>query len=58
MRCMVRVRLRGSPYDAFLETNQISRRVEAGMEVEYYNRHLSSLANALDEPVWVSGSSS
>jgi len=45
----------GSPYDAFLETNQISRRVDAGMEADYYNRHLSNLANGLKDPVWVAG---
>jgi len=38
-----------SPYDAFLETNQFPRKVDAGGTERYYNRHLTDLfASARD----------
>jgi cytochrome c peroxidase len=45
----------GSPYDAFLETNQFPRKVEAGMEPRYYNRHLADLIQSARDLVFVDG---
>lgn len=45
----------GSPYDAFLETNQFPRRVEPGMSPRYYNRHLADLIQTARDLVFVDG---
>lgn len=45
----------GSPYDAFLETNQFPRKVEAGMSPRYYNRHLADLIQSARDLVFVDG---
>ena len=45
----------GSPYDAFLETNQFPRRVDAGAAEPYYNRHLADLLQSALKPVFVEG---
>ena len=46
----------GSPYDAFLETNQFPRRVDAGATGSYYNRHLTDIFQTVRNPVFVDGS--
>ncbi|MFM1768520.1 MAG: hypothetical protein RJA22_1049 [Verrucomicrobiota bacterium] len=45
----------GSPYDAFLETNQFPRRVDPGGTQSYYNRHLADLIQTAEELVFVEG---
>jgi cytochrome c peroxidase len=45
----------GSPYDAFLETNQFPRRVDAGATERYYNRHLADLFLSARDIIFVSG---
>lgn len=43
----------GSPYDAFLETNLVPRRVEWGEAPAYYNRSLLSMVENLREPIFI-----
>jgi cytochrome c peroxidase len=45
----------GSPYDAFLETNQFPHRVDSGASEPYYNRHLADLFLSVRNPVFVHG---
>jgi len=45
-----------SPYDAFLETNQLPRKADPGQSELYYSRHLLDVVNNLKAPVFVSGS--
>jgi len=43
----------GSPYDAFLETNQIPRKVEWGQSPLYHNRNVLAEAQNLREPIFI-----
>jgi hypothetical protein len=43
-----------SPYDTFLETNQLPRKPDSGQAQLYYNRNLLSLINRLPSPDFVS----
>jgi len=43
-----------SPYDVFLETNQIPRKVSPGMGETYYNRDVLDHVTSLRKPVYVS----
>jgi len=45
-----------SPYDAFLETNQLPRKADPGQSENYYARNLIDWAKSLKTPVFVSGS--
>jgi len=45
-----------SPYDAFLETNQLPRKPDPGQSESYYARNLIDWARSLKTPVFVSGS--
>ena len=44
-----------SPYDAYLETNQFPRKIDAGATERYYNRHLTDLFQSAPAPVFVDG---
>ena len=45
----------GSPYDAFIETNQIPRKPDPGQSELYYNRHVLDLAVSLKAPLFIDG---
>ena len=45
----------GSPYDAFIETNQIPRKPDPGQSELYYNRHVLDLAVSLKPPLFIDG---
>ena len=45
----------GSPYDAFIETNQIPRKPDPGQSELYYNRHVLDLAVSLKTPLFIDG---
>jgi cytochrome c peroxidase len=42
-----------SPYDAFLETNQIPRKVEWGQSPVYYNRNVLSVVQNIRDPIFI-----
>ena len=42
-----------APYDAFLETNMIPRRVEWGQSPAYYNRNVLSVVKNIPDPIFV-----
>jgi cytochrome c peroxidase len=46
-------RFNGSPYDVFLQKNQLPRQPKAGESELAYSRRLRTAVNALDKPVYV-----